>query len=139
MWALQGIGEIKEGQAANVQAEARQQELAREAQNQKIAANQAVAENYRQLQQTTGAQKALAGYNGLNWQSPSALALEGGAERRADTNISRTSYNAGQQGENSRLAGVAAGMSGQSALTAGYLRGAGSFLKSATDAISLSG
>ena len=131
---LQGFASIQEGNAAKAQAEARKQELEREAQLQKIAATEQQAAYIRDLNNTSGSISALFGSRGLDPTSPSAAAIRDSVERDARRDTRRIAFNASQQGSQMRLAGQAALNSGRAAQTAGYLRGAGSLFQAVTNA-----
>lgn len=136
---LQGVAAIGEGGAARAAAVARKDELGREAQLQTIAAQESQATMLQDLQRTTGGIAAIASARGLNPDSPSAMAIEGGAQRLYGQNIQRTAFNARQQASSLNLAGRAAAMAGEAAATSGYLKGFGSFFKAASEASSAYG
>ena len=102
---LQGFASIQEGNAAKAQAEARKQELEREAQLQKIAATEQQAAYIRDLNNTSGSISALFGSRGLDPTSPSAVAIRDSVERDARRDTRRIAFNANQQGSQMRLAG----------------------------------
>lgn len=134
--ALEGVSQITQGNAAAGAAKARQEELARESQLQQTAALESQASNLMELQRTMGNIRAITAARGLNPDSPSAMAIQGGVERVADTNAQRSAFNSRQGVSASALAGKAAMMSGNAARTAGFLKGAGSFLQAASVASS---
>ena len=136
---LQGLASVQEGNAAKAAADARRQELDREAQLQKIAATETQASILRELNINLGSVDALLGSRGLDLSSPSAVAISSSMERDARRDARRTAFNANQQASNLRLAGQAALNSGRAARTAGYLRAGGSLFKAATETNSLFG
>lgn len=136
---LQAFSAVREGQTQKAASDARAAELKRESDLAGIAANQSQAEHLLELGRTIGNMRATIAARGLDPLSPSAAAIEGGIERIADTNIQRTAFNARQQMSNTSLAAAAARMSGNAALTAGYIKGAGSFFKAVTEANSAYG
>lgn len=131
---LNAIGSIQEGNAAKAAADQRRQELATAAQLQETAAAESSASRLMDLQRTVGNIRAITAARGLSPNSPSAMAITANAQRLTDQNVQREGFNARQQSESLRLAGRAAGISGNAAQTAGYLKGVGSFFKSAADA-----
>lgn len=136
---LQGFASIQEGNAAKAQAEARKQELEREAQLQKIAATETQASRIRDLNLSLGNIGAAFGQRNLDPTSPSAIAIRDSVERDARRDTRRIAFNANQQGSQMRLAGQAALNSGRAAQTAGLLKGFGSLFKAASTASSAYG
>lgn len=128
---LQAFSTIQSGYAQKAQYEARRDELAREAQLQETAANETQASNLLELQRSVGNIRAITAARGLNPDSPSAMAIEGGEQRVADTNNQRTAFNARQQSNSLKMAGKAAMMSGQAAVTGAYFKATGDALKTA--------
>lgn len=133
---MQGVAAIGEGQSGRAQAVARKDELNREAQLQTIAAKESQSSMLQDLQRTMGGIQAIASARGLNPDSPSAMAIEGGVQRVQGQNIQRTAFNARQQASSLNLAGRAAAMSGEASAMSGYLKGAGAFFKAGADASS---
>lgn len=127
--AISALGSAKEGEAMKNAATARNDELKREAQLQSTAASESQTSNLIELNRSIGNIRNIAAARGLNPSSPSAMAIEGGVQRVADQNAQRTSFNARQQSSSLDLAGKAAMASGAAYQTAGYLKGAGSFLQ----------
>lgn len=138
-FALEPFGMIQQGYAEKAAYQAKRDELDREAQLQDTAAKESQASNLIELQRTMGNIRAIAGARGLNPDSPSAMAIEGGVQRVADANAQRTSFNAQQQSNSLKLAGRAAMMSGGAAVTGGYFKAAGSLMKTAAEVAAAGG
>lgn len=126
---LQGVAAIQQGNAAAEAGQARQNELNIDAQNTQIAAKQAQSSRLDQLQKTVGTIRATVASRALDLNSPSAMALIDNANVTTQRDIARGRFNAWQNSSNAIMAGQQARISGDAARTAGYLSGAGQFLK----------
>jgi hypothetical protein len=135
--AIQGVAAIQQGQAqaslAKAQGQAQADADARDAQMTKIAAEQSQASRLEDLQRTVGTIRAGISSRGLDPSSPSAMALEGAADKYAKRNIAREAFNASQQIANdnldARTAQTVAGFKASAARQAGYMSAASSLFK----------